>query len=154
MTRSRERAQEQDQAAHLAEVKQKEEEAAAAVQQQKEEAERAAEREKAKRAVDEAISLQNQHEDAELAAIERKQNLDKLRDANRCVVGDTRALSDDAYTMACALIQRTTVSKPLLPESGAGRQAAEQAARQLITSATEPWAADLLVEVASTGPAL
>eukprot|EP01046_Picozoa_sp_COSAG06_P021445 COSAG06_NODE_1612_length_8935_cov_5.449411_3_plen_2191_part_00 len=132
------------------------EQAQEAAIQEKEEAERAAEREKAKRAVDEAISLQNQHEDAELAAIERKQNLDKLRDANRCVVGDTRALSDDAYTMACALIQRTTVSKPLLllPESGAGRQAAEQAARQLITSATEPWAADLLVEVASTGPAL
>jgi hypothetical protein len=54
--------------------------------------------------------------------------------------------------MACALIQRTTVRKPLLMGTDTpGRHAAEQAAKQIISS--EPWAgsSDALVEVASSG---
>ena len=115
----------------------------------KEEEKRALEAAASKRAVAEAIHLQHQHEDAELAAIEQKQMLEKLRDANRCVVGETRALSDDAYAMACALIQRTTVRKPLLGSESPGRHAAAQAAKQIISN--ESWAvsSDALVEASS-----
>ena len=116
----------------------------------KEEEERASERAAEREAVEIAINLQNQHEDAELASIERKKNLDKLRDANRCVVGDTRALSDEAYMMACALIQRTTVAKPLLPSTpgtpGTPGRAASQAASRLISN---EFASSSLVEAAA-----
>ncbi len=76
----------------------------------------------------------------------RKKNLDKLRELTRCVVGDTRALSDEAYAMAVALVQRTTVAEPLLDPDAPPPDAlaASQAPRKLI--ANESLATDSLVD--------
>ena len=113
---------------------------------EKEEAEAEEQRKADLAAREQAVELGKKAVQAELATVERKKNLDKLRELNRCVVGDTRALSDEAYAMAVSLVQRTTVAEPLLDPDAPPPDAlaASQAARKLI--ANESLATDSLVD--------